>query len=51
MANPPPPAAFNLERDGLNACSFVEFLGRNFVGPVDSQNSLETLILKKNSSV
>ena len=41
VADPSPPAAFNLERDGLHACSFVEFLVR------DSQKSPETLIFKK----
>jgi len=46
MVNPSLSAAFNLERDGLHACSFVQFLVRNFVGPVDSQNSSETCILK-----
>ena len=36
LIDPSPPTAFNLERDGLDACSFVKFLVRNFVVPIVS---------------
>ena len=46
VSDPFPYAAFNLERDGLHTCSFMEFRVGDFVRPVDSQHLPEALVLK-----
>ena len=49
VSDPFPSAAFNLERDGLHTCSFMEFRVGDFVWPVwpvDSQYLPEALVLK-----
>ena len=46
VSDPFPSAAFNLERDGLHTCSFMEIRVGDFARPVDSQYLPEALVLK-----
>ena len=46
MSDPFPSVAFNLERDELHTCSFMEFCVGDFVWPVDSQYLSEALVLE-----